>query len=414
MEQKSKGINYLKESKTIADDYIARYYTEAHEAKKKGAKVCWHTCAIHNALLHSFDIYTFMPEISAALTGFDNTCVPYQVAAEKQGYSQDICSYARQNIGEIFTGRTAEQGAMPAPDFLVTTGGVCTTYITWWQALQRHYKVPLFIFNSPYLDNMKDLYKDKIKDHHIKQYVARCEDFVHFLEEQTGKKFDPDKYKECIKFENQARELWIKILDYAKRVPSPVNDWDLFGPLIMILWFSGTKLPVDAYKVVLNELEERVKNHITAIPNERHRLLFISNPPWYKFETLPAWLAEVDALFVGSFFNESWAEFTNVGTGSFEEVANANIRVWVNCGPEPRINWAKKLIKDYKCDGLVTMDNRACKVISYGMYDIKNALEKDLGIPGLCFESNMCDPRYWSDDQIRSQFEDFVELLEED
>ncbi|HED24248.1 MAG TPA: 2-hydroxyacyl-CoA dehydratase, partial [Firmicutes bacterium] len=49
--------------------------------------------------------------------------------------------------------------------------------------------------------------------------------------------------------------------------------------------------------------------------------------------------------------------------------------------------------------------------LSFGHIHTKNRLAK-LGIPSLIFESDMADPRLWSDAQVKTRIHAFLELME--
>jgi len=404
-------INYLKRSKEISGEYMAQYYQEGWEAKRSGkGKICWVTVPVPLSLLYSFDIHIFQPELDGVFAGFMGEAVKWQVIAENAGYSRDLCSYARVNLGRIFSGAGEAEGAMPPPDFLVTARSNCTTYIHWWEMLSRHYNIPLFVFDDPFWDRPR---REPIPKHYEEYWIKRSYDLIAFLEEQTGQRFDHDRYIENIGYELETRALWDEITRFSQRIPSPVNEWDLLFPMMPIVWWRGKRLAVEVYKEVKSELQDRVEKGITAIPNERHRLLFVSNPPWFRLEMLPQWLAEVDSVFVVSMVNRMFIDYTEVGQGNFEETMRGFVKQYLNLNIAERVKWGEELVRDWKCDGMALMDNRGCKVIAFPIPEMATELEQSLGIPCLRFEGNMNDPRDFDDQKVRAQFETFVELLEQ-
>jgi benzoyl-CoA reductase/2-hydroxyglutaryl-CoA dehydratase subunit BcrC/BadD/HgdB len=400
-------INYLKRSKEISGEYMAQYYQEAWEAKRSGkTKVCWVTVPFPSSLMYTFDIHVFEPELDGVFAGFMGEAVKWQLHAENKGYSRDLCSYARVNLGRIFAGAGEAEGAMPPPDFLVTARMNCTTYIHWWEMLSRHFNIPLFILDGPFCDRPRH---EPIAKHHEEYWIKRSYDLIAFLEEQTGQKFDRDRYMENIGYEREARVLWDEIGKYSQRVPSPVNEFDLLFPMMPICWWRGKKLAVDVYKEVKAELQERVDKGITAlVKEERHRLMLVSNPPWFRLEMLPQWLAEVDSVFVVSMINRMFVDYADVGEGNFEDTLRGFYRQYINLDIEERIKWGEELIRDWKCDAMALMDNRGCKPIAFPIPEMAMELEKRLKIPCLRFEGNMNDPRDFNDQKVRAQFETFI------
>lgn len=73
--------------------------------------------------------------------------------------------------------------------------------------------------------------------------------------------------------------------------------------------------------------------------------------------------------------------------------------------PKQLLQW----IKEYKLDGAIMHRTRSCRASCVGQVYIKNELEKD-GFPCLIFESDMADPRAWSDAHVKSMFNAFIEV----
>ena len=53
---------------------------------------------------------------------------------------------------------------------------------------------------------------------------------------------------------------------------------------------------------------------------------------------------------------------------------------------------------------------RSCRAVSFGEVHTKNRLA-EMGVPSLIFESDMADPRLWSDAQIKTRVHAFIETL---
>jgi benzoyl-CoA reductase/2-hydroxyglutaryl-CoA dehydratase subunit BcrC/BadD/HgdB len=106
--------------------------------------------------------------------------------------------------------------------------------------------------------------------------------------------------------------------------------------------------------------------------------------------------------------------FSNIGdgTGGFEEVAHRQAHNYLNYSLPNKIEDCIRICKEHKCNGAIFQDNRGCREFVFGFYDIMRALEDKLGIPCLCYESNSADMRFWSDEEVRSKVDAFLDLLE--
>src|SRR5690606_23796534 len=70
-------------------------------------------------------------------------------------------------------------------------------------------------------------------------------------------------------------------------------------------------------------------------------------------------------------------------------------------------------IRDYDVDGIVFHGIKSCRFVSSGMADTRNYLNKRLNMPSLYIESDLIDPRYWSDAQIKNRVDAFFESLQQ-
>ncbi|MEZ5617477.1 MAG: 2-hydroxyacyl-CoA dehydratase family protein [Rhodocyclaceae bacterium] len=55
-----------------------------------------------------------------------------------------------------------------------------------------------------------------------------------------------------------------------------------------------------------------------------------------------------------------------------------------------------------KWDGVVFHGIKSCRFVSSGMADTREYINKRLDVPTLYIESDLIDPRYWSDTQIKN------------
>lgn len=402
-------INFL-QSINKTQECMAQYYSWGHQAREAGEKrIAWITSSVPHEILFAFDLLPFLPEFSGVMASFERKSTDYQVAAENFGYDIEVCSVARTNLGELIKGRTKEEGALPEPNFLIATRHMCQTHLWWWEAYQRYFKIPLYMNELPFYSYKRE---EQIPEHHEKYFAAGMKGLIRFLEEHTGKKFDIDKYREVVKRSNRVHEQWCRILEYGKVTPTPYSDWDLYVPLLGIGNWRGLEMTIDLFDGILDEIKFRVENKIAALPNERFRLFFNGNPSWYNFQFVPAILAARGAIFVASNTNYLFKDFSNIGTGSFGEIANGPSKNYINQCVTTKIEDSLRICREHKVDGAILQDNRGCRAFVFGFYDVINAIQDELGLPCLLYESNSADLRFWSDEEIRGKIDAYLDLLE--
>jgi benzoyl-CoA reductase/2-hydroxyglutaryl-CoA dehydratase subunit BcrC/BadD/HgdB len=108
---KIKSVKRMKEIMTS-------YYIEAKTAKDNKKQVAWITSGGPVELLIAMDIIPVYPENHGAMIGASKMGADLCSVAEDMGYSRDLCSYARSDIGQAQTSG-GPVGGLPEPDMLV-------------------------------------------------------------------------------------------------------------------------------------------------------------------------------------------------------------------------------------------------------------------------------------------------------
>jgi benzoyl-CoA reductase/2-hydroxyglutaryl-CoA dehydratase subunit BcrC/BadD/HgdB len=98
----------------------------------------------------------------------------------QRGFSQDLCSYARTNLGLFLEGNErAPGGGMPLPDLLIATQTACTTHVKWWETLSHTLKCPLVVVDAGYPQD------GELEDYQKEYFISELKRLVAFIEEHT-------------------------------------------------------------------------------------------------------------------------------------------------------------------------------------------------------------------------------------
>jgi benzoyl-CoA reductase/2-hydroxyglutaryl-CoA dehydratase subunit BcrC/BadD/HgdB len=387
-------------------DIMAAYYLEAITAKEKNKKVAWITSGGPVEPLIACDVIPIYPENYGAMIGASHMGVQLCEIAEQMGYSRDLCAYARSDIAASATKGGPIPGGLPKPDFLICCNNICGTVLKWYEVLARYFKVPLFIYDTPFIHTEFT--------EEAKKYVnSQTYEYIHFLQEQTGGAIDNDRLKEVGKLSVQAMRLWQKVLDTCMNRPAPMTAFDAFFHLALIVTLRGKQVVIDYYSELLDELKERVKGKVGMVENEEYRLLWDNLPIWFKTRWLSDKFASHNAALVASTYTNAWSSTVdlideNDLAGSLG-IASSNI--YINISIDRMLIDLGKMIKKYDVDGLVMHSNRSCKPYSLGQYDIQKMVRKEFGIPTLILEADQVDERNFSEGQIETRIDAFMETI---
>jgi bcr-type benzoyl-CoA reductase subunit B len=387
-------------------ELMTAYYIEAKTTKEK--PIAWVTSGAPVEFLYAMDVLPVYPENYAAMCAAGHQSVELMEAAEAEGFSQDICAYARTDFGADIT-QGGPVAGLPPPGFLLCSTNICKTVIKWYEVIARKYEVPLFIVDTPFLH-------DGLTDELIGYTVSQFKDLEDFLADFTGKPFDRDRLMETLRFSQQAAELWKKILYLAKIHPAPFNSLDSFIHLAPIVTLRGTKECVDYYQLLYEEVAGQAAKKIGSIADERYRVLWDNLPVWFKMRRLEQFFNEQKTALVVTTYANSWGGLGHFDDGStadvYKALAVSYLSVYINLGFDERIKYLAQLIDEFNLTGFIMHSNRSCKPYSVGMYRLQDEVTRLTGKPGVVIEADQNDPRVYSDAQVETRLEAFIESMQ--
>lgn len=391
-------------SETKLRELLVRHYFSGRYADG-AVPVAWVTSGAPVEVLRPFGYHVVYPENHAALCGAQKVAVPLQEKAEQQGYSRELCGYARCDLGTAFGG-TTPVGRLPKPDLLVVCTNICQTVLFWYRALAVHFNVPLALVDTPFIYGESRPYQ-------IEYIAEQLKTLVDTAAGVAGKKLDEARFMETLGLSQQGTTLWGECLYTSKSRPSPWSAFDQFIHMAPIVAMRGTAQCNDYYRILLEELKDRVSRGVGAIKDEKHRLLWDNLPVWYKMRGLATKLATRGFNLIIATYTNAWAEtIVTVGeneTDPFIALAKAYIHVIVNRDLPNRLRVMSKMVREYSCDGVVLHSNRSCKSYSMGQVDLQERVSKQCAVRAVLIEADHLDSRSWAEGPIDTRLSAFME-----
>ncbi|MDI9611062.1 MAG: 2-hydroxyacyl-CoA dehydratase subunit D [Archaeoglobales archaeon] len=377
-------------------ELMASYYMQGRQAECNA----WITSGAPVELLYAMDIYPIYPENHGALIGATKLGSYYSDFSERNGFSRDLCSYARCDIGCVFAG-TSPIGGLPKPTFLFACNNICNTVVKWYEVLSRIFKVPLFILDTPFI-------RKELKESHLRYVEEQLYDFIKFAERITGRELEDQKLKEVIARSVEGVGLYAHCLQSARNKPSPMNCFDAFVNMAPIVCLRGTDHAIQFYVGLKKELDDRIKQGVSAVDNEEIRLLWDNIPVWYRLRWLGEFFENRNACLVADTYTNAWTGFGELkGNDILSSMAEVYTLSYLNIGMDRTAEIINHLIELYDVDGVVMHSNRSCKPYSFGQYEI----QKKLSVPSVIIEADMVDERVFSEAQVVTRLEAFLEML---
>ncbi len=379
------------------------YYGNAHQARQNGKFIAYVNAFTPVELLYAMDVIPVYPENHAAIIGARKQAPEVCEAAEGMGYSGDLCSYARCDLGSIRTGVSPTWG-LPKPDLLVISNSQCGTLTKWFEVLSRHYNAPMFLIDVPHSG-------DGERDIAAESYVrGNLERLIRVVEGITGKPLDPDRLTESIRLSKEASDLWARVLETGAARPAPMTVFDQFISMAPIVAQRGTQVPVDFYGELLVELEDRVANGVGACSDERYRLFWDNLPIWPELRRLSEFLDSRGAALVASVYTWAWSRLAVNEEDPLTDWTNQYLYT-ANLHLNRRVDEYVEIAKKFQLDGFLYHSNRSCKYVSQDIPEVRRLVSSRTGAPGVILEADHNDSRSYTIERLEDQIGEFLGML---
>lgn len=385
-------------------ELISRHYLRGRFASGH-RPVAWVTSGGPIEHLQALGYFLIYPENHGAVCGIRRTAQELCQVAEEAGFSRDICSYARTDIGSVLSGRTPV-GRLPRPDLLVCCTNICQTVLYWYQVLAHHFRVPLVLVDTPFL------YRPA--EPHTISYVRRqIEEAIPVMERVARRALSPARLERVLGESKQAVELWMQVLERGKARPSPILAFDEFIHMAPIVEMRGEPDTTEYYRVLLAELDRRVAAGVGALRQERRRLIWDNLPIWYRVRPLSDYLASRGVALVASSYTNAWGELAPLmdPRAPLDSLARVYLHPILNRSTGDKLRTLSRMVNEYQAQGVLLHSDRSCKPYSVGQMDQREHLGRQLSVPALLLEADHNDPRSFSEEQVAARLEAFLEVV---
>ncbi|MFQ5827214.1 MAG: 2-hydroxyacyl-CoA dehydratase subunit D [Dehalococcoidia bacterium] len=385
-------------------EMVIRYFERLIRAEEEGKKIAYHLAYMPHQLARALDMVTFHLEGGPVVVGQMTGNLQESLSEAKAfGCPPESCSNQRNLTGLIC------MGGLPRPDAFFCGLVVCDSHTTSFGIGADLWGVPSFFIDIPYHFYPKDL-----------QYVTtEMEDLVQVLEGVAGKKMDWDLLKHKVKNTQRLVELGREIANYRKAIPSPMRGRKIQQLHWTEMCLMGEDEAVSFFELVLGEIKERVERGISAVPEEKYRLLTLFYPPVYGGKILDWMEREQGAVSVW----ECPGEYSSSEGDLDPEKPLESLARWHRLTsfsafyqgplkPESLDRIAQAAI-EHKAVGAIYWAHQTCRYSCQPIRPVKEALMEEAGVPMLVIDMDYTDPTFTTPDQIREKMEGFFEELED-
>ncbi len=387
-------------------------YMDLHTRAGQGAFVVWIAINVPAELFAGFENVVYaVPESHAAMNAGKGVGALQCEKAERIGYSMDLCSYARIDIGCFADGgKDSPTFGLPRPHLLVSDNNNCSLLVKWFDVHHRELGIPHFIIDVPFAYSPQ-----KEKD---RAYIkAQFKDLIATIKTLSGQTYDADRAARAVAYTDEGIKHWKRFLGFAEHRPSGITAFDSFVQMAPFLIARGTEQFAQHYRLLAEETEQRVTADDFPVPDEKYRLFWDNIAPWHQLRDMSSTLARLKANIVGATYTSC------IGTveGSFnpypyagdplEHLARTQNAYVCPHGLRLRAKAMGEAVQRLGIDGIVYASNRSCKPYSVTQLDQQKIMSARFDIPSVMIEVDHADVRKYSKESTFTRLEALMETI---
>ncbi|MDY6853889.1 MAG: 2-hydroxyacyl-CoA dehydratase family protein [Thermodesulfobacteriota bacterium] len=389
---------------------IRTYYEGVKAAKEEGSPVIWSFGLIPREIYHALKAPVIYLEHLPLMVGAKQLSGHYIQIAEEEGFSRDVCAFHRCFLGcSVAKERDLYlDNFFVDPDLIVATNLPCMSESKSFLYSADYHNIPYYFADAPI-----NTWGERIPDYAIEYFTGQLKGAIDFMAEY-GLKLDWERLKEAVRLSKKLVELWRKIDDCRKVVPTPIGTIDGLTAAFPLIQLPGSKLGVTLFEKLLAELKEKVGRKEGILEDEKLRLMWFGVPPFYNMGLIN-YVEKYDAVVV-----KSMVEYIAGGgydpsimdpERPLESLAYKALVDIVNPISTNMVEFIVQAVKDFKIDGLIGVVKRSCGLLPGYMRLAKDAVFEVAGVPTTIFDLDGLDIREYDDATSKANLDSFIEAL---
>ena len=409
-------MEYQKKIHILQKELMGRYFHELTESAEGGGKPALYMLVGSNLveLAWAMDMVPVYPEVNALQLAIKKASLPFIIKAEELGYSMDNCAYVKADVGLWHMGRQTPYAKIPPPSLLLCNYSGCNTFLNWFEHLREYSAAEIFNLDIPF-----PRVEGERRPQDIDYVKNQLEEVIQACERITGQNLDLSRLAKHLALSQEMGEIWKKILELEKHVPAPFDAH--FDAVTLTAPFNSLRGREDslAYaRVVLKEMEQRVQAGVGPLPKERFRYIIDGPPPYPYLKSFRNLFSRWGAVAVAS----TYANFSRAWEMGFEHDPSRPVESLAkfltfshqanSAHLKRRREVVSRSVRNYNLEAFVIHSVKSCRLFSAGQADMREFFVKEQGLPTLIVESDLEDPRYYAEAQIRNRVDAFFEALE--
>lgn len=409
-------IRYQGKVHELQKELMSAYYAELTDiAKGRSARKNAHLLIAGNPveLVRAFDMVPVFPEVNVLQIAARKMSLPLIQKAEELGYAVDNCAYVKADVGLYLSGYEAPYGTVPKADLLLCNYVGCNVYLNWFEHLAELTGAPAVNIDIPFIRSADG----EPSPQDITYVVKQLEELIGQLERITGTTLDWRKLQRTVELSAYVGEMWAEIKALTQLRPAPYDAYfDSVTMMAVLYCLRGTEEAARFFETALADLKERAALGKGPLPEERFRVVIEGPPPWPFLRVFRDMFTRWGAVAVASTYSTVggiWEfGFRHDPQRPLESIARHMLaQNLCNRTFLQRYDQMARYVDEWKADAVVIHSVKSCRLFSAGQGDMREYFVRERHVPTLLIESDLEDPRYFSQAQLRNRIDAFFEAL---
>lgn len=409
------------EAAKTASAYQKEWFRQLRERVEAGEPFAYVNADVPVEILRAMDIPFVVNQWWAALVSAKQLAPKYLGYLREQGYRDDLCTYCATALAGSYEEHPEEGpwGGLPKPTIAITRL-TCDCQGKIFQLLSKRYHAKFYPIENTIPHDAPDRWWEKTSDRWEELYeserldtaVEELRQLIHFLEIETGRMFEEQKFLRVMNLINEQESWYRKARDLiAETKPAPVTITDTMNAVMQAQWQRGTPWAARHAREFYEEIASRVQEGRAACEKEKIRLMWIGRGLWFNMGFYQYFEETYGAVFV-------WSMYLAMGADAYirnhveEDPLRALAARFVGMEdflhmPPWNAQWFLAEARHNQIDGVVYLVPENCMQSVEGSYFITKTLE-DAGIPVLRLRADPVDPRKWNAATVTQMVEEFL------
>jgi len=333
--------------------------------------------------------------------------VPILEAAEKKWLKAGVVTHCA-NV-KTFMGLIVSE-SVPRPDLMLTSGFLCETAPKTLDLMRELYGIPVGCYDTCQDRELSD-YSDGTK-RAIEMAARSLRRLVEEVQEVVGFEITDDMLREVMDarsgLDRAIRDIR-KLMEKGDPLPMSTANDNLFTILNM-LTMNIDKIPeaIDAAKTACEELQERVDKGLGVVEKGAPRILAMLFAQ-HVDPRLEHLVHELGIAIVAT--DISLAVPYDMETKDPYVKMSMSLRGSLSTCLPRRIPLIMEGCKKLKVDGVLDRFHAGCRFVAGDAPLLKEAIEKEIGVPVLLLEWENFDPRVYNHEEYKRRLEVFKTMM---